>query len=58
MGVRGEHGSIMTAFLNLPEPTKWNQQFNVLEIFTYDAIQKVKKLSEEEAAQEEVAETV
>jgi hypothetical protein len=58
MGVGGEHAGILTAFLNLPEPTKWNQQFNVLKSFTHDAIQRVKNMSEEEAAQEEVAETV
>jgi acyl-CoA-binding protein len=49
---------MIAAFLNLPEPVKWKRQFNVLENFTYDAIQNVKNLSEEEAAQEEVQETV
>jgi hypothetical protein len=29
MGVGGEHGCMLTAFLNLPDPTKWNCQFNV-----------------------------
>jgi len=58
IGCGGEHGSMIAAFLNLPEPVKWKRQFNVLENFTYDAIQNVKNLSEEEAAQEEVQETV
>jgi len=58
IGCGGEHGSIIAAFLTLPEPVKWKRQFNVLENFTYDAIQNVKNLSEEEAAQEEVQETV
>jgi hypothetical protein len=58
MGIGGEHGCILTAFLNLPDPTKWNHQFNILESYTYDAIQKVKNVSDEEAAVEEVAETV
>jgi len=58
MGIGGKHGCILTAFLNLLDPTKWNRQFNVLESYTYDAIQKVKNVSEEEAALEEAAETV
>jgi hypothetical protein len=58
MGVGGEHGASLSAFLNLPDPRKWNRQFNVLENFTHNAIQKVKNLSEKEAAQEEVTKTL
>ena len=39
MGVGGEHTAILAAFLDLPEPTKWNHQFNVLEKYTYEAVQ-------------------
>jgi hypothetical protein len=40
MGVGGKHGAIMTAFLDLLDPRKWNQQYNILENFIYDAVQK------------------
>jgi phage FluMu protein Com len=58
MGVGGEHGAIMAAFLNLPDPTKFNRQFNVLKNFTFDAMQKVKNSFQDEAVQEEVSETI
>jgi hypothetical protein len=43
MGVGGEHGAMLAAFLNLPDPKKWNRQFSILENYTFDAIQKIKK---------------
>jgi hypothetical protein len=44
MGVGGEHAAILAAFLDLPEPRKWSRQFNVLEKFSYEAVQKIKLL--------------
>jgi hypothetical protein len=58
MEAGGKHAAILTAFLNLPDATKWTWQFHVLENFDYDAIQKVKNSSQDEAVQEEVSETV
>jgi len=43
MGVGGEHVAMLAAFLNLPDPKKWNRQFSILENYTFDAIQKIKK---------------
>jgi len=58
MGVGGEHAAILTAFLDLPEPRKWNRQFNVLEKFTYEAVQKIKEFSQIKCAEEEVLATI
>ncbi len=43
MGVGGEHVAMLAAFLNLPDPKKRNSQFGILENYTFDAIQKLKK---------------
>jgi hypothetical protein len=48
----------MAAFLDLPEPAKWNQQFNRLENFTYEAVQKVKDNSQLKAAEDEFLATI
>jgi hypothetical protein len=58
MGVGGEHAAILAAFLDLPEPTKWNRQFNVLEKYTYEAVQQVKETSQLQAAEDESLATV
>jgi hypothetical protein len=44
--------------LDLPEPTKWNCQFNVLEKYTYEAVQQVKETSQLQAAEDESLATV
>ncbi len=46
------------SFLDLPEPNKWNQSFNVTDKFTLEAAQKIKELSQAMSVQEEVLETV
>jgi hypothetical protein len=58
MGVGGNHAAILTAFLDLPEPRKWNRQFNVLEKFTYEAAQKITEFSQIKCAEEEVLATI
>jgi len=57
-GSRGQHAATMAAFLDLPEPAKWNQQFNRLENFTYEAVQKVKDNSQLKAAEDEFLATI
>jgi len=58
MGVGGQHAATMAAFLDLPEPAKWNRQFNRLENFTYEAVQKVKDNSQLKAAEDEILATI
>jgi len=58
MGVGSEHAAILTAFLDLPKPTKWNRQFNVLEKYTYEAVQGVKETSQLQAVEDESLATV
>jgi hypothetical protein len=54
MGKGGEHARILTSFLDLPEPHKWPRSFSVLEKSIHAAIEKVKCVSEEKAAEEEI----
>ncbi len=54
MGVGGQHATTMPAFLDLPEPAKWNWQLNRLENFTYEVVQKVKDNSQLKAAEDEI----
>jgi hypothetical protein len=54
MGVGGQHATTMPAFLDLPEPAKWNLQLNRLENFTYEVVQKVKDNSQLKAAEDEI----
>jgi hypothetical protein len=49
IGVGGEHGAVLAAFLNLPDPRKWRHDFNVLEKFMYDALEKTKGDSQHKA---------
>jgi len=37
---------MLAAFLDLPYPLKWTQQFNVLEDYTHDVTQWVKNNSQ------------
>jgi hypothetical protein len=56
--VGGEHTSVLAAFLNLPFPRKWQRDFNVLEIFLYDSVEKTKEDSQHKAVQEEILQTL
>jgi hypothetical protein len=42
MGVGGQHASILTAFLDLPEPHKWPRQFSTVEKFLHKSTEKVR----------------
>jgi hypothetical protein len=54
MGVGGQHASILTAFLDLPEPHKWPRQFSTVEKFLHKSTEKVKCESQEKATEEEI----
>ena len=58
IGVGGEHASVLAAFLNLPFPRKWRRDFNVLENFLYDSVEKTKEDSQHKAMQEEILQTL
>jgi hypothetical protein len=58
MGIGGGHASTLAAFLDLPFPNKWGRQFNVLEDYMYEVIQRVKNSSQSMAVEEEILETV
>jgi hypothetical protein len=54
MGVGGQHASILTSFLDLPEPHKWPRQFSTLEKFLHKSTEKVKCESQQKGTEEEV----
>jgi hypothetical protein len=54
MGVGGQHASILTSFLDLPEPHKWPRQFSTIEKFLHKSREKVKCKLQEKGKEEEV----
>jgi hypothetical protein len=50
--------AILASILDLPEPHKWNQLFNVGENFTHEAVNKKKELSQAMSIEEEINATV
>jgi hypothetical protein len=58
MGVGGEHGCTLAAFLDLPSPHKWKKYFPALEKFMHPTVETIKKESEYDATMNEISETL
>jgi len=58
IGVGGEHGSILAAFLDLPSPHKWKKYLPAVEQYMHPANETMKKQSEDNATITEINETM